>query len=260
MPRGLTAAILITASIAMSAAAEPGRPHPVQSGRSFQSTETRQLEDDSGANPGLLWIEQGAALWRTLPDGGNGKSCAACHGEAAVTMHGVAARYPAVDPASQSLLNLEMRINRCRSGHQGAKALAFETEPLLALTAFVALQSRGLPRRVRTDEATRFHLERGRAFFHERQGQLNLACSQCHDDHVGRKLRGDTISQAQSDGWPAYRLEWQSLGSIGRRIQACNTGVRAEALEAGSRDMLALELFLAWRGEGLAITAPGVRR
>ena len=89
---------------------------------------------------------------------------------------------------------------------------------------------------------------------------MNVACTQCHDGNVGRRLRGDPLSQGQSDGWPAYRLEWQTLGSLSRRLRACSLGVRAEILPYGAPEYLALELYLAWRGEGLPLTSPGVRR
>ena len=90
--------------------------------------------------------------------------------------------------------------------------------------------------------------------------QLNVACAQCHDAIVGKRLRGDTISQGQTDGWPAYRLEWQTLGSLQRRLRACSLGVRAEILDFDAPEYLALELYLAWRGDQLPLSAPGVRR
>lgn len=263
MCRGLAlvvSAAMLVGSLGATAAAQQSRPLEPQSGRLFQAPETQRQEDDEGANPGYLWVEQGATLWSTPPATGNGRACMSCHGEARTTMRGVAAHYPAIDPPSGGLLNLELRINRCRTVHQSTPLLTWESNELLALTAYISQQSKGLPRSVAIDGAARAHFESGRAFFHERQGQLNLACTQCHDDHVGRRLRGDRISQGQTDGWPAYRLDWQTLGSLGRRIRACNLGVRAQLLDHGAPEMVALELYLAWRGQGLPVSSPGVRR
>jgi sulfur-oxidizing protein SoxA len=131
---------------------------------------------------------------------------------------------------------------------------------LLGLTALVAYQSRGLPVTVTIGGAARPFFEAGKAFWHERQGQLNLACSQCHDDNVGRKLRGDTISSGLGTGFPAYRLEWDGLGSLGRRLRACQIGVRAASTPPASTEQLALELYLAWRARGLPLESPAVRR
>jgi sulfur-oxidizing protein SoxA len=243
--------------MALASAAVAQAPPAPLSGRAFQSPATQALEDDELLNAGMLWVEQGARLW-TVP--GTGGACAACHGDAAQTMRGVAARHPRVDPASGALFNLERRINTCRTVRQREPAWPFESEPLLALTAYVAHLSKGLPRNVAVDGAARPYFEAGRAFFETRQGQLNLACSQCHQDYAGRKLRGDTISQGQTDGWPAYRLEWQTLGSLQRRLRACSLGVRAEVLPFDAPEYVALELYLAWRGQRLPISAPGVRR
>ena len=253
---GIVALSLLSPAIVP--AQEP-RPSPPQSGREFQSTDSQRLEADEGATPGLLWVERGAALWNEAQSPAV-RSCASCHGQAAQSMRELAARYPAVDARSGQLLNLELRINQCRTLHQSLPALPWESDALLGLTAFVTRQSEGLPKKVSVDGPAKPFFEVGRAFFHERQGQLNIACTQCHDGNIGRRLRGDPISQGQTDGWPAYRLEWQSLGSLSRRIRACSLGVRAQVLDYGAPEYLALELYLAWRGEGLALKSPGVRR
>jgi sulfur-oxidizing protein SoxA len=256
--------MLVLLALALSAA--PAREEePVftagekRSGSTFLSPALRAQQDDDGANPGMLWVAQGEQLWAE-PAGASGKSCASCHGDAAASMKGVAARYPAIDAASGRLMNLELRINQCRSQRQGAPALAWESSELLALTSYVAFQSRGLPIKVAIDGPARPHFEAGREFFMTRQGQLNLACSQCHDDHWGRQLRGDTISQGHPTGFPIYRLEWQSAGSLQRRLRVCSLGVRAEVLDYGAPEYLALELYLAARAEGLPIETPALRR
>jgi len=253
---------LLSVSLALAAftaAAANERPVPPRPGLDFQSAETRQMQSDDGANPGMLWVEQGAALWRRV-EGPEQRACASCHKSAADSMTGVAARYPGVDAASGALLNIEGRINQCRKQRMSVIAYPYESNELLALSAFVSYQSRGLPRKVAVDGPARPFFEAGRAFYNERQGQLNLACGQCHNDNWGKRLRGDVISQGQTDGWPAYRLEWQTLGSLHRRLRACSLGVRAEVLDYGAPEYLALELYLAWRGEGLPLTSPSVRR
>ena len=256
----LSVALAAAVAVSLAAVRASGpRPSPPLSGATFQSTETQARESDLAANPGMLWVEQGVALWARA-EGEAAKSCADCHGAAETSMRGVAARLPAVDRPSGRLVNLEQRIDACRVQRQRAPPLAWESNELLALTALVAHQSRGMPRQVAVDGPAAPYLEQGRAFWHERQGQLDLACSQCHDDNVGRRLRGDRISQGQSDGWPAYRLEWQTLGSLHRRLRACSLGVRAEVLDHGAPEYVALELYLAWRGEGLPLSSPGMRR
>ena len=48
----------------------------------------------------------------------------------------------------------------------------------------------------------------------QREGQLNLSCANCHDDNWDKRLAGSPIPQAHPTGYPIYRLEWQTLGSL----------------------------------------------
>lgn len=233
-------------------------PGERRSGYEFMSRETRAMQDDDVTNPGVLWVLDGEALWNRK-DGAAGRACADCHGDARASMKGVAARHPAWDAASGRPVNLEQRINACRAGRQQARALAYESRDLLALTAYVARQSRGTPVEVAIDSRTKPFLDAGRRTFNRRQGQLNLACTQCHDDLWGKKLAGNTIPQAHPTGYPLYRLEWQSLGSLQRRLRNCMIGMRAEPYAYGSPEFVDLELYLMWRARGMALEAPAVR-
>ncbi len=268
---GITAHSLMLALLAVAAACEmPGtgvasESEPTRtltqalSGYEFQAEDTQALQDDPFANPGMLWVDQGQELWR---DAGSADepSCSSCHGESGDSMRGVAARYPAYDAETQSLLNIEGRINHCREKHQQQSPYAYESAELLALSAFVAHQSRGMPIDVFIDGPARTFFDSGQSYFYERRGQMNLACHHCHERNVGRMLRGDRLSQGQPTGYPAYRLEWQTLGSLHRRLRFCNVGVRAEPFSAGAPEYVNLELFLTWRARGLKVDAPAVRR
>lgn len=260
------AAVLIsvacTALVTANAIATPPRtgiaPVEKRSGLTFQAEQTRSMQSDPHSNPGMLWVAEGASLWERIPAGG--KACSGCHGKAEHAMRGVATRYPAVDTTSRALENLEGRINRCRREQQGQPPYPYESDELLSLTSFVAHQSAGVPINVAIDGAAVEYFERGRAFYYERQGQLNLACAHCHEDNWGRRLRGELVSQGHGNGYPLYRLQWQSVGSLHRRFKVCSAGVRAVMYEYGSPEYLALELFLAWRASPLVIETPAVRR
>jgi L-cysteine S-thiosulfotransferase len=229
-----------------------------RSGYDFMGRETRAMQDDDVANPGMLWVLEGQALWGRAA-GAAGRACADCHGDARTSMKGVAARHPAFDPGRGRPVALEQRINACRAERQQAPPLAWESRELLALTAYVARQSRGLAIEVAIDPRMEPFVERGRATFHRRQGQLNLACSQCHDELWGRKLAGNVIPQAHPTGYPIYRLEWQSLGSLQRRLRNCLVGIRAEPYEYGAPELVDLELYLMWRARGMTLETPAVR-
>jgi sulfur-oxidizing protein SoxA len=254
---------LVAAACAAVAAtalgADPPRPTPLMAGVEFQSADVRALQADAFANPGLLWVERGAALW-SAARGERAIACAACHGDPSRSMKGVSARYPAYASSLGRVVDLEQRINACVTENQHGAALAMESGEMLALSALVARQSRDMPIAVEVDARSAETYERGRQIYFRRQGQLNLACTQCHDASWGKTLLAEKISQGHPSDWPAYRLEWQSIGSLGRRLRACYFGVRAEMPAYGSSDIVALELYLARRASGLVSDAPGVRR
>jgi len=231
---------------------------PARSGYAYQSREIQALQDDDFANPGMLAVDRGRALW-TAPSPAGEPSCRDCHGSPS-SLRGAAVRYPQYDEREHGLINLEGRINSCRTERQAQPAFAYESEELLALTTLVAHQSRGMTPAVSIDGPARPYFEAGRDYFYTRRGQMNLACHHCHVLSAGRYLRGDRLSQGQPTGYPIYRLDWQAQGSLHRRLRFCNTGVRAEPLDFGSPTYLSLELFLAWRARTLPSEAPAVRR
>lgn len=230
-------------------------PQDVVSGYAYLTPETQALQDDDFANPGFLWVDRGQKLFTV--SNGVSQSCQSCHTDG---LSGAAATFPKIDAASGELINLEGRINMCRTDHQQAEKLAYEADELLALTSYVAYQSRGVPINVETGGRAAKHLSAGEEYFFTRRGQFNLSCAQCHDQNWGKKLRGDTISQGHGIGFPAYRFEWQSMGSLHQRLRDCDSGVRAEPLPLGDQTYIDVELYLAARASGLKLESPAVRR
>ena len=229
-----------------------------KSGYEFMGRETRAMQDDDTANPAMLSVLDGETLWQRK-DGSAAKSCADCHGDARTSMKGVAARYPAFDAARRRPVDLEERVNICRAEKQQATPLAFESKELLALAAYIGRQSRGMPIDIADEARIKPFLQAGRDLFTERQGQLNLSCAQCHDDNWGQKLAGAPIPQGHPTGYPIYRLEWQTLGSLQRRLRNCLFGMRAISYPYGAAEMVNLELYLMWRARGMPIETPAVR-
>jgi sulfur-oxidizing protein SoxA len=229
-----------------------------RSGYGFMTPETKAIQDDDTANPGMLWVMEGETLW-AKQDGTSEKSCADCHGDARDSMKGVVARYPAFDQTLGRPVDLEQRINLSREQHQQAPPFAYESRELLALSAFIAEQSRGMPITPPSDPQLARFVDKGRELFMAREGQLNLSCANCHDDNSDKRLAGSAITQGQPTGYPLYRLEWQSLGSLQRRLRGCMTGVRAQAFDFGSPEMVELELYLMTRAAAMPIETPAVR-
>lgn len=249
-------------------------PERMRSGISFASADLRATQADDSLNPAFLWIDQGLALWSEgagsgpLQGAGSERvgssaeqpSCASCHHDWQRSMRGVAMKYPRWDNNNARLINLEGQINACRTQRQHRPALAHESDELLGLTALVSLASRGMVLQRNRQPSLEAALARGQARYETRMGQNNLACMHCHTQNAGQHLGGETISQGQPHAYPAYRLEWQKMGSLQKRLRACLSGVKAEIWAFGSEELMELELYLSFRGEGLPIESPGVRR
>jgi sulfur-oxidizing protein SoxA len=249
--RRLSLACLLVTGVALAA-------DDRRSGADFMSPATRAMQRDDAQNPAMLWISSGEAQWNTAA-GSSAKSCASCHGDARTSMRGAAARFPAFHADSGKTVNLSQRINICRERKQQAAPWRAESEELLSMEAYIAMQSRGMPVSPPQDEGTRAAAARGKQLYFQRIGQLNLSCAQCHDQQWGKRLGGSTIPQAHANAYPIYRLEWQAMGSLQRRLRNCMSGVRAEIPQFGAKELIELEAWLAVRDKGMKIETPGVR-
>ena len=229
-----------------------------RSGLAFMSPQTQAMQRDDTLNPGMLWVAEGEALWGRGA-GASDRSCASCHGAAPSSMRGVAARYPGFDSVDQRPVTLGQRIALCQQRHQQAEPSAPESQAALSLESYVAHQSRGLPLAPPSDARLAPWVERGRQLFQQRIGQLDFSCAQCHEVQAGQRLGGSVIPQGHPTGYPTYRLEWQTLGSLQRRLRNCMTGVRAEPFAADAREWVELALYLTSRASGMAVETPAVR-
>lgn len=230
--------------------------HVRQSGTALLSPGNRAMQEDLSQNPASFWLMEGETLWQQ-PVGPGQTSCQGCHDRAQDSMKGVAARYPR--RVGERLLNLEDKINQCRQERQGQTPWRPESSPLLSMSVWVAHQSKGLPIAHAEEMQSQPDLMAGRQLFEQRMGQIRLSCAQCHDQRWGQRLAGVVIPQAHPTGYPIYRLEWQSLGSLERRLRNCMNAVRAEPFPAGAPEWRQLELYLKWRARGMAVETPALR-
>lgn len=254
-----TTAVLIAMLLAACTTGSTTRPpDPRRSGFDDMTPATQAMQRDDTQNPAMLWVLDGEAAWHR-PDGPAGRACADCHGDARTAMRGVATRYPRFDAASGRPVTLGQRIEQCRAERQRAAPLRPDDDRRIALEAYVAHQSRGLPIAPDADPRLEPFRERGRRLYETRLGQLNLACAQCHDGLAGRRLGGSTIPQGHPTGYPIYRLEWQGMGTLQRRLRNCLVGVRAQPFGAEAIEWVELELHLMQRAAGMPLETPAVR-
>ncbi len=229
----------------------------IYSGWVFRSDETQAMQMDDFDNPGVLGVEAARDVWASA-DGSEGKSCASCHDDPE-SMEGVRAVYPKWNEEAGEVRTLEMQINDCRTARMGAEEWKWSGDDMVNMTALLSYVSRGLPMNVAIDGPAAETWEKGKEIYYTRYGQLELACSNCHEDNYGNMIRADHLSQGQTNGFPVYRLKNASLNSTHNRFRGCIRDTRAETFAEGSPEFIALDLYVASRGNGLSVEGPSVR-
>ncbi|MDE9449121.1 sulfur oxidation c-type cytochrome SoxA [Aliiroseovarius sp. Z3] len=229
----------------------------VLSGWRFRSDQTQSMQMDDFDNPGMLGAENGADIWATA-DGSEGKSCADCHGEPE-EMAGVKAVYPKWNEEAGEVRTLQMQVNDCRENRMGAEPWGYDSSAAVDVEALLASVSRGMPVNVAIDGPAQSTWEQGKEIYYTRYGQLELSCANCHENNYGNMIRADHLSQGQINGFPTYRLKNTKLNGAHSRFKGCIRDTRAETFNAGSPEFVALELYVASRGNGLSIEGPSVR-
>ncbi len=229
----------------------------VLSGWLFRETETRAMQMDDFTNPGMIFVEQAVDKWNAA-DGSEGKSCAECHG-APEDMAEVRPVYPKWNEAAGEVRTLEMQINDCRETRMGAEAWKYAGGDMVNMTALLASVSRGKPVNVAIDGPAQSVWQQGKDLYYTRTGQLDLSCANCHEQNYGRMIRADHMSQGQINGFPVYRLKNTKLNAAHSRFEGCIRDTRAETFAPGSAEFVALELYVASRGNGLSVEGPAVR-
>ena len=230
----------------------------VYSGWRFRSDETQALQMDDFDNPAMVFVDQAMDQWSTA-EGSAGKSCADCHGDAEESMKGVRAVYPKWNEAAGEVRTLAMQINDCRENQMGAEKWKYTGGGMAAMEGLISVQSRGMPVNVATRGPVQPVWEQGRELYYTRTGQLELSCANCHEENYGNMIRADHLSQGQINGFPVYRLKNAKLNTVHARFKGCVRDTRAETYKPGSPEFIALELYVASRGNGLSVEGPSVR-
>lgn len=229
----------------------------IVTGWAYRADETQALQMDDFDNPGMLGVEQALAMFDT-PMGSEGQACSSCH-ETPEALRGVRATYPKWDEERQVVQTVENQVNECLTERMGAEPLGYDSPEMVNMSALIASVSRGMVVDVAIDGPAQSTWEQGKELYYTRFGQLELACANCHEDNNGNMIRADHLSQGQINGFPAYRLNTASLVSVHNRFKGCIRDTRAETFDVGSPEFVALELYVASRGNGLSVEGPSVR-
>jgi sulfur-oxidizing protein SoxA len=245
-------------TIPTHAAAPAGSPlSELISGWEFRKAETQALQMDDFDNPAFIFVDKAKDDY-AMVEGTEGKSCAECHGDVE-SFKGLRTVLPRWNEAKGKVYAMENYINECRTERMGAEAWKWSKGKMSGMTALISLQSRGLPMAVKTDGPAATAYELGKELYYKRVGQLDMACSNCHEDNYDVMIRADHLSQGHINGFPTYRLKNAKINSTHGRFKGCMKNIRAEPYGQGSAEFKALELYVASRGNGLPVESPAVR-
>jgi sulfur-oxidizing protein SoxA len=230
----------------------------IYSGWAFREDDTRAMQMDDFDNPGLIGVDNARDDW-AMVEGEAGESCQSCHGDAEDSMAGVRASYPKWNEGAGEVRTLEMQVNACRTENMKAEPWDYNSGDMINMTALISSVGRGETINVAIDGPAAETWEKGKEIYYTRFGQLELACSNCHEDNYGNMIRADHLSQGQINGFPVYRLKDAKLSGVHNRFRGCVRDTMAETFSIGSPEFVALELYVASRGNGLSVEGPSVR-
>ncbi|WP_416881211.1 sulfur oxidation c-type cytochrome SoxA [Marivita sp.] len=249
--------VMISKTAAPAHMAETGID-TIISGWHFREDDTQAMQTDTFDNPGMIAVDQAIDAWNTV-EGTAEKSCASCH-EGPESLAGVRAVYPKWNAEAGEMRTLAMQVNNCRTEQMGAEAYKYDGAQMTAMEALISVQSRGMPVNVAIDGPAAEYYEKGKEIYYTRYGQLELSCANCHEQNYGNYIRADHLSQGQINGFPTYRLKNAGLVQTHNRFRGCIRDTRAETFAVGSSEFIALEVYVASRGNGLSVEGPSVRQ
>ena len=239
--------------------------------------EYRKMLADPFANPGLLWVDQGEALWHT-PAGPKQATLEACDlGLGPGVVDGAYVQLPRYFADAGRVMDAETRIAWCREELQGIPFVetaktAFSKRggrsDMEALIAFVASRSEGLPLAApleHPEEQAIYAL--GEALFYRRSAPLDYSCNTCHGAE-GQRIRLQELPHLTTQAgaasamttWPTYRISQETLRTMQHRMADCFWQMRMPDVAYGSDVHVALLSFLTRQADGGMMAAPSIKR
>lgn len=118
---------------------------------------------------------------------------------------------------------------------------------------------------INADEHIKASYELGKTTYNTPRGGRGLACLSCHSKAtVGLALRTQILPNLgnvkAAATWPAYRMTKSSLRTLQRRFQGCMNNALQAKIPIGSREMVALEVYVTSMAIDKEIAIPGLKR
>ena len=264
----LPASLLATALVCVSMLAEAEKT------ATDGIAEYRAMLQDG--NPADLFEAKGEDLWKQAR-GPRKVSLEQCDlGKGPGKVKGAWVEMPRYFADTQKVQDLESRLLTCMETLQGFDAAQIRESPygqgeqatLTALATWVAAESKGmafqLPQK-HPEEKRMFEL--GKKLFYVRAGTHDFACATCHGQD-GKRIRLQDLPNLTTQAgagsgfgaWPAYRVSNGQMWGMQLRLNDCYRQQRFPYAMFGSEATTALGVYLGVTAQGVATTAPAIRR
>lgn len=161
-------------------------------------------------------------------------------------------------------LDQVMQAVICENGKKPPKLKSKKMFSLLAYAKSLANDEK-INIDVNADEHIKAAYALGKHVYNTPRGKRGLACLSCHSDAtVGLALRTQilpNLGAVNAGGtWPAYRMTKSSLRTLQRRFQGCMKNALMAVIPIGSKEMVALEVYVTNMAKGKPIAIPGLKR
>jgi sulfur-oxidizing protein SoxA len=178
------------------------------------------------------------------------------------------AGFPRYIDAAKKVVTLSQTIQMA-AADQGKAVPKLESKEMLKMTAFVKALANDHKTSidVKANAQMKEMMKLGQDVFEQRRGGRGLSCNSCHSaDIVGQRLRMQNLPDlgasvtAAAGTWPAYRMTKSETTLLDKRFQQCMDNALLAKIPLGSREMVALEVYVTDKTKGNAIQVPGVKR
>ena len=164
----------------------------------------------------------------------------------------------------KGVVTLSVAINDCLKAN-GQKPWKVTKGKMTQLQAYFAAASKEKGKRVHivinSKEAAEAY-ERGKKEYYAQRGYLQLSCANCHVQGAGKRVRNEYLSPlfGHTTHFPVYRLKWQGLGTLERRIKGCEKNQGETPHKPGSKWQNEMIYFMSYMSNGLPVDGPDIRK
>jgi len=150
---------------------------------------------------------------------------------------------------------------------KGKKPFKLKSKEMFSMLAYAKSLANDEPINidVNADEHIKKFYKLGEEVYNTPRGGRGLACLSCHSEAtIGLALRTQilpNLGEVNAGGtWPAYRMTKSSLRTLQRRFQGCMNNALQAVIPIGSKEMVALEVYVTNMAKGKPIAIPGLKR